>query len=146
GGCGGGSEDLEAGEVGAAAPVRVFRGRVVAAVNVSAPKFRLGRSLAAAAGEVKAAADRLSAALAAPGPAGPAGPGPGPAPAGAGRGGRGRGGLPGRCRFFLAGCAWMPTCTCPAVGAPGRGGTPWGSRVGGIRGKRSSTRPGSPGR
>src|SRR5215468_6231415 len=71
-------------------------GRVAAAVNVSAPKFRLGRSLAAAAGEVKAAADRLSAALAAPGPpgpAGPAGPGPGPAagPAGAGRGGRGRG-------------------------------------------------------
>src|SRR5215467_1739345 len=76
------SEEFEAGHVAAAAPVRDFRGRVVAAVNVSAPKFRLGRSLAAAAGEVKAAADRLSAALAAPGPAGPAGPaGPGPGPA-----------------------------------------------------------------
>jgi len=89
------SEEFETGHVAAAAPVRDFRGRVVAAVNVSAPKFRLGRSLAAAAGEVKAAADRLSAALAAPGPAGPAGPGPGPGlaagPAGAGRGGRGRG-------------------------------------------------------
>src|SRR5215510_7778482 len=81
------SEEFETGHVAAAAPVRDFRGRVVAAVNVSAPKFRLGRSLAAAAGEVKAAADRLSAALAAPGPPGPAGPGP----AGAGRGGRGRG-------------------------------------------------------
>jgi len=85
------SEEFETGHVAAAAPVRDFRGRVVAAVNVSAPKFRLGRSLAAAAGEVKAAADRLSAARAAPGPPGPAGPGLAAGPAGAGRGGRGRG-------------------------------------------------------
>src|SRR5262249_61393886 len=62
------SEEFETGHVAAAAPVRDFRGRVVAAVNVSAPKFRLGRSLAAAAGEGKAAAGRVSAALGAPRP------------------------------------------------------------------------------
>jgi IclR family KDG regulon transcriptional repressor len=43
--------------------VRDFRGHVVAAVNISAPRFRIGRSLHAAGREVKAAADHLSRAL-----------------------------------------------------------------------------------
>lgn len=38
-------EEFEAGLVAAAAPVRDFTGRIVAAVNVSAPKFRVGRAL-----------------------------------------------------------------------------------------------------
>jgi IclR family transcriptional regulator, KDG regulon repressor len=53
-------EEFEAGLVGAAAPVRDFRGRIVAALNVSAPKFRLGRRLDAAGRQVRAAADELS--------------------------------------------------------------------------------------
>ena len=53
-------EEFEAGLVGVGAPVRDFRGRIVAALNVSAPKFRLGRRLGAAGGEVRAAADELS--------------------------------------------------------------------------------------
>lgn len=56
-------EEFEAGLVAVAAPVRDFRGFTVAAVNISAPKFRLGRGLAAAGREVKAAADHLSKAL-----------------------------------------------------------------------------------
>src|SRR5262249_33519024 len=88
------SEEFEAGHVAAAAPGRGFRGRGVAAGDVSGPKFRLGRALGAGAGGGEAGAGRWSAALAGPG-AGRAGPGPGPglaaAPAGAGRGGRGRG-------------------------------------------------------
>ncbi len=58
-------DEFEAGLVGAAAPVRDFRGRTIAALNISAPKFRLrlGSSLTAAAREVKAAADHLSQAL-----------------------------------------------------------------------------------
>src|SRR5918997_3550546 len=56
-------EEFELGLVGAAAPVRDFRGRIVAALNVSAPKFRLGERLEAAGKEVKRAADELSALL-----------------------------------------------------------------------------------
>ena len=58
-----GDEEFEFGLVGAAAPVRDFRGRLVAALNISAPKFRLGRRLEAAGREVKKAADELSALL-----------------------------------------------------------------------------------
>ena len=53
-------EEFEPGLVAAGAPVRDFTGRVVAAVNVSAPKFRLGHRLDAAGASVKAAADELS--------------------------------------------------------------------------------------
>jgi len=61
-------EEFQPDLVAVAAPVRDFRGRVSAALNISAPKFRLGRSLPAAAREIKAAADCLSHALvAAPG-------------------------------------------------------------------------------
>lgn len=56
-------DEFEPGLVGAAAPVRDFRGRTIAALNISAPKFRLGRGLPAAGREVKAAADHLSQAL-----------------------------------------------------------------------------------
>jgi IclR family KDG regulon transcriptional repressor len=56
-------DEFEPGLVGAAAPVRDFRGRIVAALNVSAPKFRLGRRLDAAGREIRAAADDLSARL-----------------------------------------------------------------------------------
>ena len=56
-------EEFEFGLVGAAAPVRDFKGRLVAALNVSAPKFRLGRRLEGAGREVKKAADELSALL-----------------------------------------------------------------------------------
>ena len=59
-------EEFEAGLVAAGAPVRDFRGRVVAAVNVSAPKFRFGGCLAAAGETVKDAADELSRRLGAP--------------------------------------------------------------------------------
>ena len=53
-------EEFEFGLVGAAAPVRDFRGQIVATLNVSAPKFRLGERLEAAGQEVKRAADELS--------------------------------------------------------------------------------------
>jgi DNA-binding IclR family transcriptional regulator len=56
-------EEFEFGLVGAAAPVRDFNGRLVAALNVSAPKFRLGGRLEGAGREVKKAADELSALL-----------------------------------------------------------------------------------
>ena len=56
-------EEFEFGLVGAAAPVRDFRGRIVAVLNVSAPKFRFGERLEAAGREVKRAADELSALL-----------------------------------------------------------------------------------
>ena len=56
-------EEFEFGLVGAAAPVRDFKGRLVAALNVSAPKFRLGERLEGAGNEVKKAADDLSALL-----------------------------------------------------------------------------------
>jgi DNA-binding IclR family transcriptional regulator len=74
------NEEFEAGHVAVAAPVRDFAGRVTAALNISGPKFRLGRSLPAAAREVKAAAEQLTRALVAspgssPGTAALAGPG-----------------------------------------------------------------------
>lgn len=56
-------EEFEAGLVGAAAPVRDFRGRIVAALNISAPKFRFGKQLQAAGVRVKGAADELSEAI-----------------------------------------------------------------------------------
>jgi DNA-binding IclR family transcriptional regulator len=57
--------EFEDGHVGVAAPVRDFRGRIVAALNVSAPAFRLGgRRLDAAGREITARADELSARLA----------------------------------------------------------------------------------
>src|SRR5215217_5417209 len=56
-------EEFEFGLVGAAAPVRDFKGELVAALNVSAPKFRLGGRLEGAGREVKKAADELSALL-----------------------------------------------------------------------------------
>ncbi len=59
----------EAGLVAVAAPVRDFRGRVVAALNISAPKFRLGHNLDTAGLHVKAAAAHLSRALIRPLPA-----------------------------------------------------------------------------
>lgn len=57
------AEEFEFGLVGAAAPVRDFKGQLVAALNVSAPKFRLGGRLESAGQEVKKAADELSALL-----------------------------------------------------------------------------------
>jgi len=53
-------EEFEFGLVGAAAPVRDFRGQLVAALNVSAPKFRLGGRLKEAGREVRGAAEELS--------------------------------------------------------------------------------------
>jgi IclR family KDG regulon transcriptional repressor len=53
-------EESEAGLVAAAAPVRDFRGAIVAAVNVSGPKFRLGGRLEEAGDAVAAAAGELS--------------------------------------------------------------------------------------
>jgi IclR family KDG regulon transcriptional repressor len=62
------SEEFEPGHVGVAAPVRDFRGRVIAALNVSAPKFRLRESLPATGQKVRTAADHLSRALVADAP------------------------------------------------------------------------------
>ncbi len=53
-------EEFEPGLVAAAAPVRGMRGEVVAALNVSAPKFRLGDGLLAAGQAIRTAADELS--------------------------------------------------------------------------------------
>lgn len=54
-------QELRRGLVGIAAPVRDGRGRIVAAVNVSGPKFRLGTQLdVTAAPDVKRAADAVS--------------------------------------------------------------------------------------
>ena len=55
--------EFEDGHTGVAAPVRDFRGGVVAALNVSGPQFRLGARLERAGAAVAAAADGLSAAL-----------------------------------------------------------------------------------
>jgi DNA-binding IclR family transcriptional regulator len=62
-------EESERGLVAVAAPIRDFTGRVVAAINVSAPKFRLGSRLHLAGELVRAAAERLSESLGAPGTA-----------------------------------------------------------------------------
>jgi DNA-binding IclR family transcriptional regulator len=56
-------EEFEPGLVAAAAPVRDFRGRIVAALNVSGPKFRLGDRLEEAGAELAGAAETLSARL-----------------------------------------------------------------------------------
>jgi DNA-binding IclR family transcriptional regulator len=56
-------EEFEVGLVGAAAPVRDFRGAIVAALNVSGPKFRLGPRLDDAGRAVAGAAAGLSALL-----------------------------------------------------------------------------------
>jgi IclR family transcriptional regulator, KDG regulon repressor len=56
-------EDFEPGLVAVAAPVRDFRGRIVAALNVSAPKFRLDSRLEEAGDAVANAASALSAKL-----------------------------------------------------------------------------------
>jgi IclR family transcriptional regulator, KDG regulon repressor len=54
-------QEFEHGLVGAAAPVRDFRGRIIAALNVSGPKFRFGTQLETTGGpEIKRAADELS--------------------------------------------------------------------------------------
>lgn len=56
------TEEFEPGLVAAAAPVRDFRGRICAAVNVSAPKFRLGgsRRLSEVGRAIKEVTDELS--------------------------------------------------------------------------------------
>jgi DNA-binding IclR family transcriptional regulator len=60
-------EETELGLVAVAAPVRDFSGRVVAALNVSGPKFRLGARLRSTGELVRAMADQLSATLGSPG-------------------------------------------------------------------------------
>ena len=56
-------EEFEVGLVAVAAPVRSARGAVAAAVNVSAPKFRLGAKLERTGRHVLAAAESLSSTL-----------------------------------------------------------------------------------
>jgi IclR family KDG regulon transcriptional repressor len=63
-------EELEPDLVGVAAPVRDFRDRIVACVNVSAPKYRFHDRLDEAGQRVKLAADELSRALGRPPEAG----------------------------------------------------------------------------
>lgn len=53
-------EEFEAGLIGASAPVRDFTGRVVAAINVGAPRARLGKRLQAAGQTAAEAAQLLS--------------------------------------------------------------------------------------
>lgn len=53
-------EELELGVVGASAPVRDFNGRIIAALNVSAPKMRIGDRLESLARYVASAAAELS--------------------------------------------------------------------------------------
>jgi DNA-binding IclR family transcriptional regulator len=53
-------EEFEPGLVAVAAPVRDFRGRIVAAVNVSAPKFRFAARLEPAGEQVRRVAEELS--------------------------------------------------------------------------------------
>jgi IclR family transcriptional regulator, KDG regulon repressor len=64
-------EEFEEGLIAVGAPVRDGAGRVVAAVNLSAPKFRLGRDIDTAARMTCAAARQISEALAGRGPAAP---------------------------------------------------------------------------
>jgi DNA-binding IclR family transcriptional regulator len=75
-------EESEPGLVAVAAPIRDFTGRVVAAINISAPKFRLGSRLHPAGELVRAAAQRLSESLGAPTTA----PAPSPSVTGTSRG------------------------------------------------------------
>jgi IclR family transcriptional regulator, KDG regulon repressor len=53
-------EEFEAGLVGAAAPIRDFSARIIAVVNMSGPKFRLGPRLRAAGEATRQAAGQLS--------------------------------------------------------------------------------------
>lgn len=53
-------EEFEPGLVAAAAPVRDFRGQIVAEIDVSAPKFRFEEQLEDAGREIKRTADQLS--------------------------------------------------------------------------------------
>lgn len=55
--------ELDADEVAAAAPVRDFSGHIVAALNISAPAYRLRGRLAPAGEQVRAAANRLTSLL-----------------------------------------------------------------------------------
>lgn len=56
-------EEVEAGLISVAVPVRDARGRVTAAINVAGPKYRFGEHVGRAEAELRVAADRLSAAL-----------------------------------------------------------------------------------
>ncbi|MGH2763793.1 MAG: IclR family transcriptional regulator [Thermoleophilaceae bacterium] len=56
-------EEFEPGLVGIAAPVLDFDGRVIAALNLSAPKFRAGKALAAAGPRLVEVATELSSCL-----------------------------------------------------------------------------------
>lgn len=56
-------EEFEPGLVGVSAPVYDFRGDIVAAINVAAPKSRLGEHLAVAGRFTRTVADEMSAAL-----------------------------------------------------------------------------------
>jgi len=59
-------EEFEPGVVGVSAPVYGFRGDIIAAINVSAPKQRLGAHLDEAGRFTRSIADQMSAALGAP--------------------------------------------------------------------------------
>lgn len=59
-------EEYEAALTGVAAPIRDARGRIIAALNVSGPKFRLGADINVACKAVVAAAAELSSVLGAP--------------------------------------------------------------------------------
>ena len=59
-------EEFEPGLVGVSAPVYGFRGDIIAAINVSAPKQRLGAHLDGAAKFTRSIADQMSTALGAP--------------------------------------------------------------------------------
>ena len=63
-------EEIEEGLVAAAAPIRDFRGRVLAALNVSGPSFRLGHRLDATGRRVHAAASEISRSVAGTGSTG----------------------------------------------------------------------------
>lgn len=76
------NEEFEPELVGVAAPVRDYRGRIVAAVNISGPKYRLGSRLDEVGARLRADAAALSELLGAPAAAdstaGPDGATPGP--------------------------------------------------------------------
>ena len=59
-------EEFEPGLVGVSAPVYGFRGDIIAAINVSAPKQRLGAHLDEAGKFTRSIADQMSTALGAP--------------------------------------------------------------------------------
>ncbi|WP_206477232.1 IclR family transcriptional regulator [Microbacterium sp. KRD172] len=61
-------EELELDVVGASAPITDFTGRIIAAINVSAPKSRIGGQLDRLGAYVAQAASELSASLGAPQP------------------------------------------------------------------------------